>query len=76
MGFQDYGNGSGKSGVTKFKAGEGWIEVEFRGGSVYRYTDKSAGESNICTMQVLAEAGRQLNSFINAHVRMDYESKL
>lgn len=74
---REYANGENpNTGITKYKAGEGWIEVQFRDGSVYRYTDESAGESNIRTMQVLAEAGRQLNSFINTNVRQDYEAKL
>ena len=74
---REYGNGTNENtGITKYKAGEGWIEVQFRDGSVYRYTDESAGESNIRTMHVLADAGRQLNSFINTNVRTRYEAKV
>ena len=72
MESRDYANGNSNSGIMKYKAGEGWIEVQFTSGAVYKYTNESAGESNIKLMRILAETGRGLNTFINVHTRNAY----
>lgn len=71
-----YSNLGGNSGVTGYDVEPGVIDVYFRDGSAYRYTDGSAGAPNIATMHSLAEAGRGLNAFINRRVKYDYEVKL
>ncbi len=57
------------SGVAAYESSADLIRVQFRDGSIYRYTAASAGSANIATMQHLAAAGDGLNAFINRHVR-------
>ena len=71
-----YGNHAGTSGVRGYDFGEGWIEVTFAGGGVYRYTDRSAGRSRIAEMQRLAHDGQGLNGYINRHARTRFESRV
>lgn len=51
------------------------IEVEFGDGSVYGYSESSAGASNVQKMIQLANAGQGLNSFIMRQVRKSYAYK-
>ncbi len=67
---------SNDSGVEAFEIGAAHIDVQFRGGSVYRYTVQSVGEANLNTMKALAEAGDGLNSFINKNVRKLFSEKI
>ena len=71
----NYGNVDGRSGVTAYEPIPDGIRVEFNGGAVYRYTNESAGVTNIDEMCRLAAAGTGLNSFINRVVRMLYEQR-
>ena len=71
--YKDLG---GDSGVTSYAIGATSIEVTFKDGSVYIYTQQSAGLDNIQRMKALAVAGRGLNAFINSHVRKRYAEKL
>lgn len=48
------------------------IEVEFGDGSIYGYSETSAGASNVQKMIQLATAGRGLNAWINRNVRKKY----
>lgn len=76
MEIKEYANGSENSGIVKYKYDENSIEVQFKDGSVYRYTAESAGATNIEIMKHLADTGKKLNSFINVNVRSLYEAKL
>lgn len=73
--MQRYRDLDGDSGVTGYELGEDFIRVEFEGGSIYRYTIRSAGAMNIEAMKRLAIAGDGLNRFINLHVKKGYERK-
>lgn len=66
------------SGVQAFEIGEGQIDVQFKTGSIYRYTTSSVGSANLERMMALARAGEGLNSFINTNkvVRNGYSAKL
>lgn len=64
------------SGVSAYDLGPSHIDVQFKDGAVYRYTNFSAGAGNIATMAQLARAGDGLNAFINSHVRHRYAQKL
>ncbi len=66
------------SGVQAFEIGEGQIDVQFKTGSIYRYTSSSVGSANLERMMALARAGEGLNSFINTNkvVRNGYSAKL
>lgn len=74
--MQQYKNLGGDSGVLAYEIGSDYIKVEFKDGAVYFYSYASAGGQNIEEMKRLAIKGEGLNSFINTHVRKDYESKL
>ena len=74
--MERYKNLGGNSGVLAYEIGDDSITVQFSTGAVYLYTYRSAGSANIEKMKSLAVAGEGLNSYINIHVRDDYESKL
>ena len=65
----EYGNGNGNSGITAYQTGANYIDIQFRGGKVYRYSENTVGELYLLTMKVLASGGKGLNSFINKYVR-------
>jgi hypothetical protein len=60
-----YRNLSGKSGVVGYRVGPDFIDVEFAGGSRYRYSQASAGDGDVEEMKKLAAAGRGLSAFIS-----------
>jgi len=64
------------TGVIAYETEADSISVKFRGGSVYVYTNKSAGPAAIAEMKILAEKGVGLTTYINRHVREHYEKKL
>ncbi len=70
--MQLYRNLSGESGVVAYACAPGRIEVRFRGGQRYVYTDRSAGAAAVREMQRLAQAGRGLSGYIAANVRDGY----
>ncbi len=74
--MEQYKNLGRDSGVMAYEIGSDYIKVEFNDGAIYLYTYASAGSENIEEMKKLAIEGEGLNSFINTHVRKDYESKL
>ncbi len=74
--MERYKNLGKNSGVAAYEIGDDSITVQFSTGAVYIYTYRSAGNTNIEKMKLLAFAGKGLNSFINTKVRKGYESKL
>jgi hypothetical protein len=70
--MQRYKNLSGDSGVIAYEILDEGIEVRFRDGRTYLYTNGSAGRENIETMKQLARAGRGLSTFISTTVRHRY----
>jgi len=74
--MEHYKNLGGDSGVAAYEIGPGSITVQFKDGSVYLYTDQSAGAASIAEMQRLAKDGQGLNSFINRVVKKGYARKL
>jgi hypothetical protein len=70
-----YANLSGTSGIRTFELTPDSITVAFSDGAHYLYTVASAGQQNISTMHVLAQAGSGLNSFITKHVKKLYAKK-
>lgn len=59
-----YRNLSGKSGVVAYEDAPGRIDVVFRDGARYTYTDQTAGATRVASMQALARTGRGLSTFI------------
>lgn len=64
------------TGVIAYQNGLDHIAVQFKDGSIYLYTNKSAGMDSITQMKKLAEAGAGLTTFINKHVKDRYEAKI
>lgn len=71
-----YSNLNGNSNVSAYEIGIDRITVQFKDGSVYLYTNASAGSANIEQMKTLARTGKGLNGFINSNVKYKYEKKL
>ena len=55
--MQTYANLGGNSNVRAYEIFDDGIRVRFNDGSVYVYTDASAGEYNIECMKACAERG-------------------
>lgn len=71
--MQIYKNLGGNSGVRAFAIGGDYIDVQFDGGKVYRYSYRSAGIEKVEEMKKRAIEGCGLNSYIMHNARMDYE---
>ena len=71
-GMKRYGNVSGQSGITRYKTGPDYIEVEFSNDRIYLYNYKSTGENNVEYMKQLAEAGSGLSTFISKIIKGNY----
>ncbi len=74
--LHNYKNLHGDSGVIGYEICQHCIIVEFHDGSVYSYTEHSAGKDIIDEMKALAEQGRGLCTFISTVARDLYEEKL
>lgn len=71
--MQQYKNLGGNSNIRAFSIGEDYIDVQFNGGSIYRYSYRSAGIAKTEQMKKLALQGHGLNSYIMRNARKDYE---
>jgi hypothetical protein len=74
--MQKYQTANPDTGVIGYETGASSISVQFRDGSVYLYTNESAGAAAIAEMKILAKKGEGLTTYINQHVREHYDSKL
>lgn len=71
--YQDWNHDSN---VQGYDVGASHIDVQFKSGSIYRYTSASVGAANLKLMIDYARAGDGLNSFINRIVRDRYSVRL
>ena len=71
----EYKNLSGESGIIAYEIGSDFIRLQFEDKEVYLYTEDSTGIEHIAKMKELAEKGRGLNTYVNQHVRKNYETK-
>ncbi len=71
-----YQNLSGKSQVTMYELAKDVVTVRYANQEVYRYSNQSAGRENISKMKVLAQAGKGLETFINANVKEKFARKV
>ena len=71
-----YHSSNHDTGVIAYQNGADHIAVQFKDGTMYLYTNISAGPANIIQMQKLAEAGEGLTTYINQHVKERYEAKI
>lgn len=71
-----YLNFSGTSGVTAYKIGTDYINVQFQDEDIYVYSYSRPGRIHVENMKRLATSGRGLGTYINQHVRTLYAHKL
>jgi hypothetical protein len=72
--MKPYGNQSGDSGVAAYECRPGEIRLKFVDrDTIYVYTRIEPGAKHVRQMQRLAEAGAGLATYVNQHVRDDYE---
>lgn len=71
-----YKNLGGNSGVASWEEGDDWIEVAFKDGSKYLYTQSSLGSIDaVNILKGIADSGQGLNAYINKYVKKRYASK-
>lgn len=63
--MKPYKNLGGNSSIVAYDYDTAAIYVQFKGGTVYKYTAEKVGEANFQKMKQLADAGQGLCSFIN-----------
>lgn len=66
----------GISGVTAYQFGTDYIDVQFRGGTTYRYNYDQTGPQTVKKMKILATQGQGLSTFISRKVKDNYASKV
>lgn len=72
--LQKYANRSGNSGVLAYRILDDAIDVQFIGGTIYRYSKASAGMRHLAALKRLARAGAGLATYISQHRdSLDYE---
>lgn len=71
--MEPYANTNGKSSVTGYDIGKGYIKVYFSDGNSFKYTDSSVGRQTVNQMIELARQGNGLNAYINREVKDDYD---
>jgi hypothetical protein len=74
--MQPYANNQGHSGVIAYAIGKSYIDVEFVGGSIYRYDYDITGEDNVKQMKILARQGSGLSTFISKTVHNNYAAQI
>ncbi|MYF99181.1 hypothetical protein F4212_08610 [Candidatus Poribacteria bacterium] len=65
----NYADRDHTSGIKEVIIGDYHVDIEFKNGGSYRYSQENVGKTNLAIMKTLAIAGRGLNRFINKHVR-------
>ncbi len=68
-----YKNLGGNSNIHAFSIGTDFVDVQFNGGKIYRYSYYSAGKEKVEQMKRLAMQGQGLNSYIMRYAKYDYE---
>jgi hypothetical protein len=71
-----YDDLDGDSGIAAYEIGDGFVDIAFKEGGIYRYDRDAPGAMHVRRMQRLARAGRGLNTYINQRVRDNYAVKL
>ena len=73
--MKEYKDLNGNSGIVAYEISdaEGYIDLEFVSGGVYRYTRENLGVVNFEVMKALAEAGAGLCGFVSK-IRHQYSA--
>ena len=66
----------GVSGVIAYQFGMDYIDVQFKGGTTYRYNYEQTGSQTVKRMKILATQGQGLSTFISRKVRDNHASKV
>ena len=74
--MQRYLSAEKNTGIIAYEIVPDGISIKFRDGSVYLYTIQSTGKKHIAQMRALAKKGEGLTTYINQHVRENYQEKL
>jgi len=74
--MKKYLNKSRNSGVARYQTGSTYIDIEFIDGSTYRYSYNKPGKEHVELMKKLAAAGAGLSTYINKHVRDNYDEQI
>ena len=67
--YRRYKNAGGSSEVVRYEMEKDAINLVFKDGSAYRYTNQSAAPENIAKMKSLALAGKGLGTFVKSTVK-------
>jgi hypothetical protein len=65
-----------KGGITAFEIGNDWMIILFNDGRKYLYSHIKPGEKYLEAMKKLALQNEGLTSYINKHVRKNYEKEI
>jgi len=74
--MESYENVGGDSAIVAFEIGDDSITVKFIDGSVYVYTYRNSGSSNVEQMKKYAHFGHGLHGFLNRFVGKETGSRL
>lgn len=69
-------NGSENAGVSDFEFTENGIILKFKDGRIYLYSYKRPGREHVEKMKTLALNGSGLTTYVNQHIRNNYDNKL
>ncbi len=75
MTMTPYKDISGRSGVKGYEAGNDFIRIRFKEGSVYCYDHSAPGPEHVKEMQRLARFGKGLSAYISQHVKKNFAEK-
>jgi hypothetical protein len=68
-----YQNIGGRSSISSYDLGKGFLRVYFKEGGSYTYTTASVGQETLNEMIELAKSGQGLNGYINLNVKEDFD---
>jgi hypothetical protein len=71
-----YESRSGNAGVIAYDLLPDAIILQFQDDTKYLYTHKKPGKEHVAQMKLLAAEGKGLTTYVNQHVRENYEKKL
>ncbi len=74
--MKPYRDLSGTSGITGYESGNDYLDLEFEGGTIYRYDCTKPGQKHVDKMKLLAAAGKGLATYVNQHVRKNFAAQL
>lgn len=74
--MEKYKDHDGDSNISGYEVGEGYIDVQFKDTSLYRYAADRPGPAHVRQMIALAKSGDGLNAYINRHIQKNFSIRL